>query len=55
MKKINLPLICVKNINKQEIVSHVETITHQNCNWNEMATEDSTVTLLEQKKRREKT
>ena len=50
LNKNNLSLICVKNINKQEIVRHVETATHQNCNWNETATEDNTFTLLEHKK-----
>ena len=50
LDKNNLSLICVKNINKQEIIRHVETTTHQNCNWNETAIEDNTVTLLEHKK-----
>ena len=50
LNKDNLSLICVKNINKQEIVRHVETTTHQNCKWNETATENNTVTLLEHKK-----
>ena len=50
LNKNNLSLICVKNINKQEIIRHVETTTHQNCNWNEMATEDNTGTSLEHKK-----
>ena len=50
LNKNNLSLICVKNFNKQEIIRHVETTTHQNCNWNEMATKDNTVTLFEHKK-----
>uniref|UniRef100_A0A2Z5TRX8 Putative breast cancer type 2 susceptibility protein n=1 Tax=Reticulitermes speratus TaxID=60591 RepID=A0A2Z5TRX8_9NEOP len=50
LNKHNSSLICTRNINKQETVRRVQTEAHQNCNWNETATEENTLTCLEDKR-----
>ncbi|GFG37529.1 hypothetical protein Cfor_11582 [Coptotermes formosanus] len=50
LDKNNSSLICARNIKKQETVRHLETKAYQNCNWNETATEENTLSFLEDKR-----